>query len=490
MHDETSNAFSRGKHLQEVKKAYSDRSLSLHRPARLKYTILWDLGGCCSGLLACCMPKFERVGSTAARQELGQLRRRVNEQRRSCWEADASGIEVQASMLSGKSWQFVIGKDAEGSEVRELLSELSGISCGELGLVCGGREIRDDEVLFATYGSDLRASPPQIQLLRVFRPLALTCSMDCTMKLWDLDQETCMQTFRGHADGVLSLAVDWAARYAVSGSHDCTLRMWDLDHGICVQEISAAEHPAFCLAFDYHAKLALTGSWDCNLKLWDIERGECVSTLEGHTGPVKVIMLHWPSRLALSGSYDGTLRIWDLAQCICSSTLQGHSDKVYAVDADFHKMRAISGSGDCMMRVWDLKNQACLATLTGHTDIVSAVSIQPGAQRAISGSFDLTVRLWDLDQNLCLSAVNNGFPVICFSVDWTGWRVATCSSQATKLWDFKTGTCNCMLAGHPGNFGLEAREVAQMEAVSAIEISSPSDHVTDALTTTDGLRTV
>eukprot|EP00439_Symbiodinium_sp_Y106_P004474 s4937_g1.t1 len=175
--------------LGELEKSYSDLAQSLHRPTNVRYT------------------------------ELCQLRQQANRQRWICWESDATGLEVEVAMLSGRSWTFIIGNTAKGVEVKERLAELSGIHQTELSLVCNGRRIRDDEVLLPTFFSELAGPPPQLQLLRIFRPFALTCSTDCTLKIWDMDRAECVQTLRGHGDGVMSVAVDWKSRYAVSGAH-------------------------------------------------------------------------------------------------------------------------------------------------------------------------------------------------------------------------------------------------------------------------------
>ncbi|CAJ1378199.1 unnamed protein product [Effrenium voratum] len=393
--------------LGELEKSYSDLAQRLHRPTNVKYTLLWDFGN----ILHCCIPRghgpslldqirslFKQkpsVCSATARQELGNLRQQANKQRWTCWESDGSGVEVEVAMLSGRSWKFVIGKSAKGSEVKERLAGLSGIHLTELSLLCGGAQVQDAEVLLTAFETHLLGPPPQLHLLRIFRPFALSCSTDCSVKLWDMDKATCVQTLRGHGDGVMSVAVDWKSRYAVSGSHDCTLRVWDLDHAISVQLIQLGDHPAFCLEFDHSARRILTGSWDKKAKLWDSEVGECVATFSGHAGMVKAVRLNWPRRRALSAACDGTVKLWDIDTLQCLRTLD-HGEEVWAADVDWDQSRALSGSMDASLRYWDLSTGKCLAALNGHTDAVSSVFLRCSEGQALSGSWDKTVRLWDL----------------------------------------------------------------------------------------------
>ncbi|CAE7239674.1 HET-E1 [Symbiodinium pilosum] len=450
--------------LGELEKSYSDLAQSLHRPTNVRYTVLWDLGKILHALYTC-FPQghggsmLQSVRSlfqkpppkpctSTMRKELCQLRQQANRQRWICWESDAAGLEVEVAMLSGRSWKFIIGNTAKGVEVKERLAELSGIHQAELSLVCSGRQIRDDEVLLTTFFSDLAGPPPQLQLLRIFRPFALTCSTDCTLKMWDMDRAACVQTLRGHGDGVMSLVVDWKTRYAVSGAHDCTLRVWDLDHCICVQAIQVADHPAFCLDFDHASSRILTGSWDKNVKIWDSELGVCVATFSGHVGMVKVVRLDWPRRRALSGSCDGTLKVWDLDRESCLCTLEGHQDEVWSADVDWTRNTALSGSADSSVRYWNLATGDCLATLRGHTHGVAAVSLQGKEGRALSGSWDRSLRLWDLQKQECLTMLVHGTSVTTMSVDWVHGKALTGSPQAMKLWDFNRQTCEHDLAGH------------------------------------------
>ncbi|CAK9030082.1 unnamed protein product [Durusdinium trenchii] len=487
--------------LGELEKSYSDLALKLHKPTNVKYTLMWGFGNTLHG----CLPrglgnesfldlmrrlfgkteKKTKPCSATVREELCHLRRQANRQRWTCWESDTAGVEVEVAMMSGRSWRFIIGNGAKGGEVKERLAELSGIHSTELSLLCGGVQLQDHEVLLATYAEALNKPPPQLQLLRIFRPSAISCSTDCTLKIWDLEKATCVNTLRGHGDGVMSLTVDWKSRYAVSGSHDCTLRVWDLDHGICVQAIQVAEHPAFCLEFDHSARRILTGSWDNNLKLWDSELGVCVGTLNGHSGMVKAVRLHWPNHKAISGSCDGTLKLWNTERSTCTQTFE-HGEEVWAVDVDWISSTALSGSMDASICYWNLKSGACLGTLVGHTDAVSCLALRWSEGQALSASWDKTVRLWGLPNAVCLAVLQNGHAVTTMSVDWVHRTALAGSPEAMRLWNFETQICEQVLDGH---LDVERKDsatspttpvsVGHDEAVSFLVMNSPESFFSD-----------
>lgn len=65
----------------------------------------------------------------------------------------------------------------------------------------------------------------------------LTCSNDTTIRLWDLNSETCLHVMTGHTNFIYSLAIlSTGSDHFVSCSEDKTVRVWK--NGLCVQVIT------------------------------------------------------------------------------------------------------------------------------------------------------------------------------------------------------------------------------------------------------------
>lgn len=60
----------------------------------------------------------------------------------------------------------------------------------------------------------------------------LTCSLDNTIKLWDIRSGKCLRTQFGHIEGVWSISSDTFR--IVSGAHDRLIKVWDLQNGKCL----------------------------------------------------------------------------------------------------------------------------------------------------------------------------------------------------------------------------------------------------------------
>ncbi|CCK69920.1 ubiquitin-binding SDF ubiquitin ligase complex subunit MET30 KNAG_0D01690 [Huiozyma naganishii CBS 8797] len=60
----------------------------------------------------------------------------------------------------------------------------------------------------------------------------LSCSLDNTIKLWEVKSGKCIRTQFGHVEGVWDIAADNFR--IVSGSHDGSIKIWDLQSGRCM----------------------------------------------------------------------------------------------------------------------------------------------------------------------------------------------------------------------------------------------------------------
>ncbi|XP_075153717.1 connector of kinase to AP-1 isoform X4 [Haematobia irritans] len=70
-------------------------------------------------------------------------------------------------------------------------------------------------------------------------PITITAHEDRHIRFWDNTSGVLVHSMVAHLEPVTSLAVDAHGLYLLSGSHDCSIRLWHLDNKTCVQEITA-----------------------------------------------------------------------------------------------------------------------------------------------------------------------------------------------------------------------------------------------------------
>uniref|UniRef100_A0AAG5DED9 Striatin N-terminal domain-containing protein n=1 Tax=Anopheles atroparvus TaxID=41427 RepID=A0AAG5DED9_ANOAO len=70
-------------------------------------------------------------------------------------------------------------------------------------------------------------------------PVTITAHEDRHIRFWDNTSGSLVHSMVAHLDAVTSLAIDAHGLYLLSGSHDCSIRLWHMDNKTCVQEITA-----------------------------------------------------------------------------------------------------------------------------------------------------------------------------------------------------------------------------------------------------------
>uniref|UniRef100_A0A9J7XBS0 Striatin 4 n=1 Tax=Cyprinus carpio carpio TaxID=630221 RepID=A0A9J7XBS0_CYPCA len=71
------------------------------------------------------------------------------------------------------------------------------------------------------------------------QPISITAHENRTIRYLDNKTGKVIHSMVAHLDAVTCLATDPKGTYLISGSHDCSVRLWMLDNRTCVQEITA-----------------------------------------------------------------------------------------------------------------------------------------------------------------------------------------------------------------------------------------------------------
>ncbi|WOO86153.1 putative E3 ubiquitin ligase complex SCF subunit sconB [Vanrija pseudolonga] len=224
-------------------------------------------------------------------------------------------------------------------------------------------------------------------------------SDDGTVKLWDLNTQTCIRTFNGHKGQIQSLRIlmvdkpdqedeeeDREEREATptasaSGFVPATVTS---PHATINPALSAASPPS---GFDPLAHS--TGSRDEPIQprvyVHDEpeqrRRKTREKTSEGDGTKVAILA---------TGSLDGTVKLWNVDTGRELNTLFGHIEGVWGVD--FDALRLASASHDRTIKVWDRESGNCVQTLVGHRGAVT--SLQLSDDMIVSGSDDGDVMCW------------------------------------------------------------------------------------------------
>ncbi|KAH7923241.1 U3 small nucleolar RNA-associated protein [Leucogyrophana mollusca] len=118
-------------------------------------------------------------------------------------------------------------------------------------------------------------------------------------------------TCRGHKRGVWSVQFGRTERVLATGSGDKTVKLWSLDDFSCVKTFEGHTNSVLRVDFlNFGTQLVSTAS-DGLLKLWSVREEECIATLDNHQDKVWALAISADERTIVSGAADSVITFWE-----------------------------------------------------------------------------------------------------------------------------------------------------------------------------------
>lgn len=222
-----------------------------------------------------------------------------------------------------------------------------------------------------------------------------TTSVDCA-KVWETSTGQCHCTLKGHKDWVVSIGFDAGENLAITASLDCSARLWDLVSARCVQVFPGGVSPIFWVSFDPDGDQmeVATASADGTATIWK-HSGEVQQVLQGHEDNVLMVTYSANSKRLLTASQDRTARMWEALSGMCLREFRGHTDTVQSAFFSGDGRLCVTGSMDRTARIWETKTGDCLRTLSGHAGSVLFALFSADAGFVATAARDGCVRTYD-----------------------------------------------------------------------------------------------
>ena len=225
------------------------------------------------------------------------------------------------------------------------------------------------------------------------RPLIVTGSRDTTIRLWILPTEDddeyhsepgttnpyFVALLTGHTNSVR--AISGEGKILVSGSYDHSVKIWDLETQECIHTFRSHAEKVYSVGYCDELRRACSGSLDASVKVWCVDTGTQLFNLEGHNSLVGLLELT-PEYL-ISAAADSTIRVWCPKTGKCLACLQGHSSAITCFHFDIASNRIVSGS-DGGVKAWELSSGGY-----GSTKVSELTSIIP-KECALSGKLQFS----------------------------------------------------------------------------------------------------
>ncbi|ACB51524.1 WD-40 repeat-containing serine/threonine protein kinase [Crocosphaera subtropica ATCC 51142] len=265
--------------------------------------------------------------------------------------------------------------------------------------------------------------------------LAVSGGEDKTVRVWNTETGSLLQTFSGHGDGVRSVTVSHDGNVIASASADQTIKLWNTATGELIRTLTAHQDSLWSVEISPDQQIIASASADETIKLWNMATAEVIRTLRGHSGWVFSATFSPDGKRLASGGKDGTVKLWDVQTGQMLQTLSDHQDAVRSVAFSPDGNYLASGSWDGTVKVWEMATGKVLSTFSEHSDRIVAVTFSRDGQRLVSGSIDETLQVWDWqNQRLLDTLTDHRDWVLSVATGPSGEMISSSRQPTIKIW--------------------------------------------------------
>ncbi|MEH1792998.1 nSTAND1 domain-containing NTPase, partial [Nostoc sp.] len=230
----------------------------------------------------------------------------------------------------------------------------------------------------------------------------VSVGFDGTVCLWDLQGNAITQPWRGHKEGVISVAFSPNSDGIISVGFNGTVCLWDFQGNTITQPWHKHESKIICVAFSSDSKFIVSGSSDSTVRLWDIQGNPIGQPWHGHEGHVNSVAFSPDDKFIISGSCDRTIRLWNINGNPITQPWHGHEGQINSLAFSPDGKLIVSG-GDRTVRLWELhqilQDRVIGRSQRKYENWVNSVVFSPDGKWIVSASNDSTIRLWDIQGN-------------------------------------------------------------------------------------------
>ena len=189
------------------------------------------------------------------------------------------------------------------------------------------------------------------------------CGDDFCVRVWGLF-EGCklIHYLPGHKDEVQQLKL--SGNLAITCSWDTTMRVWNVGKGFCLQTLSTDGDPIMCCSIG--DGLILGGGAEGHVRVWHANTLRHLFTMSGHNGEVYCVGIN--SDVIVSGGADSRVCMYTSSGVDAGVFAGVHIGIVRCLRMQTH--RAITSGDRKMIAVWDTRNRSLLNVIHRNPTLV------------------------------------------------------------------------------------------------------------------------
>ncbi|KAG0702718.1 WD40-repeat-containing domain protein [Suillus ampliporus] len=148
-------------------------------------------------------------------------------------------------------------------------------------------------------------------------------SQDRTAKVYEIDfsratgdrsahgEIKLLGTCKGHKRGVWTVKFGRTERVLATGSGDKTVKLWNLEDFTCVKTFEGHTNSVLRVDFINHGMQLVSSASDGLVKLWNVREEECIATMDNHEDKVWALAVSTDERTIVSAAADSVVTFWE-----------------------------------------------------------------------------------------------------------------------------------------------------------------------------------
>ncbi|KAJ8523283.1 hypothetical protein ONZ45_g255 [Pleurotus djamor] len=116
---------------------------------------------------------------------------------------------------------------------------------------------------------------------------------------------------KGHKRGVWTVRFSRHERVLATGSGDKTIKLWNMEDWSCVKTFEGHTNSVLRVDFINMGMQLVSSASDGLVKLWNIKEEECVSTMDNHEDKVWALAISQDEKTIVSGAADSVVTFWE-----------------------------------------------------------------------------------------------------------------------------------------------------------------------------------